>query len=199
MTDAVYNGATTERVKQCPNCECQFEDWILHTILDESSQDILRNNDENAEVWLSDLKEFEKYFHCKKCHKYWIDMDHLSFCPKCSARICYECWENVDGDCGCQCGTDELSSEAEARSVAVIRKCPRCRTPFVKNDDECNHVTCSVCQANICYFCGEYVEGDIYKIHFGDVTKGMCPVYSSRITLHDERANAAAARFKRKE
>jgi hypothetical protein len=65
----------------------------------------------------------------------------------------------------------------------------------VKEVDGCNHVTCSVCEADICYYCGEWFQGtSIYNEHFGE-GDGRCPMYSSYETLHDERAAEAAQKF----
>jgi hypothetical protein len=66
----------------------------------------------------------------------------------------------------------------------------------MKLDDECNHVTCTVCKADICYFCGEWFVGDsIYDEHFGEGDAGLCPMYSSYEELHDDRAMEAVEQF----
>jgi hypothetical protein len=193
ISKEIYEGATTERLKLCPNCQSYFDDEAIEAVLDENDRKLLQINDENAEIWSTDLGELESYFHCQACNRYWIDDIGTSLCPGCYTLTCSQCWKEV-GD-GCECNQDKSLSEAEVRSSAVIRKCPRCRTPFVKDENGCNHVTCSVCQAELCYFCGEHVKDDIYSTHFGDQSEGMCPMYTSSIELHDARADAAAARF----
>jgi hypothetical protein len=104
ILNEIYKGATTTRLKLCQNCEIQFDDDAIEAILDENDRELLRINDQNAEVW--------------------------SHCPECSVLTCSECWKEVDPGGGCQCDQDIPLSEAEVRSSAVVRSCPRCRTRF---------------------------------------------------------------------
>jgi hypothetical protein len=165
-------------------------------LLSEEAYKKLVRSAENEDVWAIKPQEGDQYYHCRDCDRYWIGEEAESQCPDCGRTICGGCWEDINGELGCRCSEEEAQSEAEVRSKVVIRKCPRCRTPFVKEQDGCNHVTCSVCEADICYYCGKWFQGhSIYDEHFGD-DEPRCPMYSSYETLHEERATEAAERFR---
>ncbi|KAF6745580.1 hypothetical protein DFP72DRAFT_759470, partial [Ephemerocybe angulata] len=44
----------------------------------------------------------------------------------------------------------------EAMTKALMRTCPRCSSPFIK-DDGCNKMTCPQCGATSCYVCREAI------------------------------------------
>lgn len=39
----------------------------------------------------------------------------------------------------------------EAMSSALIRKCPKCSEPYIKENDSCNKITCGSCRTMSCY------------------------------------------------
>jgi len=75
----------------------------------------------------------------------------------------------------------------EAMSAALIRKCNKCGTPFVK-DEGCNKMTCTRggCYNVQCYVCSKSCGYD----HFDDRNRGgkpgNCPLFESVQARHDQ-------------
>jgi TRIAD3 protein (E3 ubiquitin-protein ligase RNF216) len=68
----------------------------------------------------------------------------------------------------------------EAISEAKIRKCPKCKTPFVKTEG-CNKMTCR-CGVKICYICRKQVADYSHfcqKPHCDHKKCKLCTLYSN--------------------
>lgn len=71
----------------------------------------------------------------------------------------------------------------EAMAEAKIRKCPKCKTPFVKSDG-CNKMVCR-CGTKMCYICRQELKGVNPYAHFCQVphckhkTCNNCTLYSN--------------------
>lgn len=50
----------------------------------------------------------------------------------------------------------------EAMSLAAIRTCPKCTTPYIKSDG-CNMIHCSSCGAGSCFICRKLVGFDFFS------------------------------------
>jgi len=78
-----------------------------------------------------------------------------SDCAKESCRLCHEMshipqrCEEVEKDAA----TKKRTKLEEKRTEALVRKCYKCKKPYVKMSG-CNHITCS-CGAQMCYMCSE--------------------------------------------
>jgi hypothetical protein len=74
----------------------------------------------------------------------------------------------------------------EARSAAMIRKCNKCNTPFIK-EQGCNKMTCtrSGCGNVQCYVCSKSCAYD----HFDDPSRGgkagNCPLFDDQEVRHE--------------
>jgi hypothetical protein len=142
----------------------------------------LEMNDRSAACWTQSLHESESRFQCANCECVWIGMTKISPCPECGVKICAKCWEAVTDECH-KCG--EVVTLDEAQMTSGFRACPRCRLPFVKEENDCNHVVCPKCLAHICYHCGEMFTGeDIYKEHLGLT----CPLSSAFVEQEWDKA-----------
>ncbi|TFK18193.1 hypothetical protein FA15DRAFT_269541 [Coprinopsis marcescibilis] len=87
-----------------------------------------------------------------------------------------------------------------AMTKAVIRQCPRCSKPFIK-EGGCNKMKCSTCGTMSCYICRQIVENyDHFNRNSLDPTNredlGKCPLHDPQPLeqLHAEEANAAYER-----
>jgi transcription elongation factor Elf1 len=190
-----FEGATWGTARTCTQCGDVFELGNLKAILSDFTARQLEINTRAEDIWKADLGAGESYFNCPGCATYWIAEGAESECPDCGTRVCQRCWQSL-GEC--TCATD-VPCLAEAQSAAVIRRCPRCRTPFIKDDDNCNHVTCTRCGTEICYYCGSLYTGtDIYSEHFGEREDGKCPMYASQQELHEDRALKAEEEFQQR-
>ncbi|KAG0152379.1 hypothetical protein CROQUDRAFT_35413 [Cronartium quercuum f. sp. fusiforme G11] len=86
---------------------------------------------------------------------------------------------------------------AEAMTEALIRKCPKCRQPFVK-EIGCNKMRCMHCGTLSCYVCQQIVAG--YE-HFADAgpnlkgkkpdPKATCPLWDDTNQRHDKEIEVA--------
>lgn len=77
-------------------------------------------------------------------------------------------------------------------SAAMIRKCNKCGTPFVK-EEGCNKMTCTRngCRNIQCYVCSKSCDYN----HFNDPSRGgkvgNCPLFESVEQRHDEEVKKA--------
>ncbi|KAK4052367.1 hypothetical protein OIV83_002169 [Microbotryomycetes sp. JL201] len=71
----------------------------------------------------------------------------------------------------------------EAMSAALIRKCPQCSEPFVK-EDGCNKMRCPSCQTLSCYICRKIISGYDHFAQAG--TNARNPDLNSKCNLWDD-------------
>nr|XP_031857357.1 uncharacterized protein CI109_007221 [Kwoniella shandongensis]KAA5524429.1 hypothetical protein CI109_007221 [Kwoniella shandongensis] len=90
---------------------------------------------------------------------------------------------------------DKRHAVEDAMSEALIRKCPKCAKPFIK-DSGCNKIYCTKCGALSCYICRKAIAG--YD-HFdqtpgGGQAKvvGRCPLWDGSERRLDDEAILAA-------
>ncbi|KAK1972396.1 hypothetical protein LY78DRAFT_566061 [Colletotrichum sublineola] len=91
----------------------------------------------------------------------------------------------------------------EAMSAALIRKCNKCGTPFIK-ENGCNKMTCTAanCRNIQCYVCSKSCDN---YTHFNDVTRGgksgNCPLFDDNGDVsvrHKEEVKAAEDKARQK-
>ncbi|KAI1011238.1 hypothetical protein LB504_002469 [Fusarium proliferatum] len=122
-------------------------------------------------------------------------------CKITSCRLCnYEthipktCQEAAIGR-----GVDLRREVEEAMSRALIRKCNKCSTPFIK-EEGCNKMTCTRkgCGNVQCYVCSKSCDYN----HFNDESRGgkqgNCPLFESAEERHENEVNAAEKAAKQK-
>ena len=115
-------------------------------------------------------------------------------CEKISCRLCKleshipkSCEENAKDN-----GISIRRQIEEAMSAALIRKCNKCGTPFVK-EEGCNKMTCTRngCYNVQCYVCSKSCD---YK-HFNDASRGgkrgNCPLFESVEERHEDEVKKA--------
>ncbi|RYP48377.1 hypothetical protein DL768_005746 [Monosporascus sp. mg162] len=121
-------------------------------------------------------------------------------CRKVSCRLCRK-ETHIPKSCAEAAREEGLTARREieeAMSEALIRKCNKCRNPFVK-EDGCNKITCTRCRTIQCYICRETVKD--YS-HFNDTSRGgkngQCPLFDSTEQRHRDEVQRAeeAARQK---
>ncbi|KAK4126441.1 hypothetical protein N657DRAFT_543963, partial [Parathielavia appendiculata] len=124
--------------------------------------------------------------------------------PGCRLVSCRLCRQETHIPKSCSEASTERGLSArraieEAMSAALIRKCNKCGTPFIK-ENGCNKMTCSRpgCRNVQCYVCHRSCD---YS-HFDDSSrggkKGNCPLFESVEERHQNEVKAAeeAARQK---
>lgn len=89
----------------------------------------------------------------------------LFTCPACLVATCTCCHGSYDGlTCAETRDLDDRGQEAlqEAKLKLGIKDCPRCGT-MIEKSSGCNHLTCTVCKAHICWVCMKtFAIGKIY-------------------------------------
>ncbi|KAI1017413.1 hypothetical protein LB505_004911 [Fusarium chuoi] len=96
-------------------------------------------------------------------------------------------------------GVDLRREVEEAMSKALIRKCNKCSTPFIK-EEGCNKMTCTRkgCGNVQCYICSKSCDYN----HFNDESRGgkqgNCPLFESAEERHENEVNAAEKAAKQK-
>ncbi|KAI5706040.1 hypothetical protein M8J75_004310 [Diaphorina citri] len=106
-------------------------------------------------------------------------------CRKCQreSHIPFECGELEKTNDRCRKFVEDKLSEA------LIRECYKCHRKFVKENTGCNHITCPVCGAHMCYVCRQPLDPKRIYQHFvgqgGSDTK-KCPLFSNANLLHVE-------------
>lgn len=117
---------------------------------------------------------------CSHCGK-WneissIGTEYIYFtCIGCDEQTCLTCGNAYFEDHICPVEEykksleDHGNSQSEKLSKDLIRECPKCKTPFIKDDEGCNEVICPVCDSKICYQCGNIINDDDF--HY---THGVC-------------------------
>ncbi|KAF4445132.1 hypothetical protein F53441_10974 [Fusarium austroafricanum] len=122
-------------------------------------------------------------------------------CEITSCRLC-NCETHIPKTCkeaALERGVDARREVEEAMSEALIRKCNKCRTAFIKQDG-CNKMTCTTkgCGNVQCYVCSKSCDYD----HFDDSRrggkKGNCPLFEDVEERHEKEVNLAQQAAKKK-
>ena len=80
----------------------------------------------------------------------------------------------------------------EAMTEVIVRRCPDCRAPFVKETGFCNKFKCPFCNATLCYVCRQKVPRQGYThfcVHAYDSCNqscGKCPLWTTRDEQDDQ-------------
>ncbi|KAF5600642.1 RING finger (TRIAD), partial [Fusarium pseudoanthophilum] len=122
-------------------------------------------------------------------------------CKITSCRLCkYETHiPNTCQEAAIERGVDLRREVEEAMSKALIRKCNKCSTPFIK-EEGCNKMTCTRkgCGNVQCYVCSKSCDYN----HFNDESRGgkqgNCPLFESSEERHENEVNAAEKAAKQK-
>lgn len=109
------------------------------------------------------------YSQCPKCSHLFISnvnkkgVDDVS-CPECKHDFCRLCEKAPHDSKTCEEAKaaekenlDAHAKVAAAMNDAVIRNCPNCKKPFMK-DRGCNKMTCPCCGTISCYICRQRIK-----------------------------------------
>ncbi|KZL79394.1 ring finger protein [Colletotrichum incanum] len=122
-------------------------------------------------------------------------------CQKVSCRLCKE-ETHIPKTCeevARENGIGARHEIEEAMSAALIRKCNKCGTPFIK-EMGCNKMTCTAanCRNIQCYVCSKSCD---YS-HFNDVNRGgkqgNCPLFDNVDARHNAEVQAAEEKARKK-
>lgn len=128
-------------------------------------------------------KQNDNFHICPHCSKYGVivtnEYDSLLTCqhPACGKSWCVKCRQEHAVGKSCLKFTRAFTPESIASFIsfqmsnAVLHKCPRCFTSFMKEDegsngDGCNAMTCPKCHTHSCYLCNAKLPNQDYYRHF---------------------------------
>ncbi|KAL3420006.1 E3 ubiquitin-protein ligase RNF216-like protein 2 [Phlyctema vagabunda] len=176
-------------------CKAGFAQDQRTLFLDEKSCIALERNEQEAMLRMSGIENLASCPFCPYAAEYppvEINKEFQCMAPDCekvSCRLCKleshipkTCEENAKEN-----GLSIRRQIEEAMSAALIRKCNKCGTPFVK-EEGCNKMTCTRnhCFNVQCYICSKSCTYD----HFDDVRRGgkngNCPLFESVEQRHDD-------------
>lgn len=168
--------------------------------MDEKTKIALERNEQEANLRLAGIENLASCPFCPYAAEYpliEIDREFRCMAPECekvSCRLCKleshipkTCEENAK-----EAGLSIRRQVEEAMSAAMIRKCNKCGTPFIK-EEGCNKMRCTLagCGNTQCYVCSKSCD----YAHFNDETRGgktgNCPLFESAESRHSEEVNKA--------
>jgi TRIAD3 protein (E3 ubiquitin-protein ligase RNF216) len=84
---------------------------------------------------------------------------------------------------------------ADAMTAAVVRNCPCCKKPFVK-EEGCNKMKCPNCKTLSCYLCRQKISGYEHFCrtpHCDHSSCNKCILFTKSVHQDDNRARREAA------
>jgi TRIAD3 protein (E3 ubiquitin-protein ligase RNF216) len=167
--------------------------------LDEKTKVALERNEQEANLRLASIENLASCPFCPFAAEYppvEIDREFRCQAPDCKKVTCRLC--NLESHIPKSCkenaketGLSVRRRIEEAMSAALIRKCNKCGTPFIK-EEGCNKMRCTLkgCGNVQCYVCSKSCDYD----HFDDQGRGgtrNCPLFESVETRHDAEVSKA--------
>ncbi|CAE6518468.1 unnamed protein product [Rhizoctonia solani] len=153
-------------------CHAPFPDEQLQRVLSPKTLDLLQRIRQKKDIDDAGIRGLE---HCPFCDYAYIIADNgptfLCQNPSCMAVSCRKCRRVEHGGKSCEEVTQkEKSSQgehaiAEAMTMALVRDCPECKTPFMK-ESGCNKMNCPTCGTVSCYICRQRVSQISPYTHF---------------------------------
>lgn len=188
-------------------CSAQFSREQKQRFMDAKSFEALERIQQQAELRLAELKNLSTCPFCEFaaiCPPVSVDKEFRCYNPECERITCRLCKLDSHLPLTCQeskkeSGISERHVVEEARTLALLRTCPKCQVKILK-DDGCNKVVCT-CGGMLCDYCGKDISGVGY-VHFDGSTGKKCPTYDNfhiRRNKEVERAEAEAQEKVRRE
>ncbi|QSZ34586.1 hypothetical protein DSL72_006180 [Monilinia vaccinii-corymbosi] len=181
-------------------CEAGFSLEQRTQFLDESTIVALERNEAEAVLRMAGIENLASCPFCPYAAEYPPVEVNREFrcqapdCEKVSCRLC-KLESHIPKSCAEHAKENGLSVRRqieEAMSAAMIRKCNKCGTPFVK-EEGCNKMTCTRngCLNVQCYVCSKSCGYD----HFNDARRGgrqgNCPLFESVEERHNNEVKRA--------
>lgn len=184
-------------------CKAHFSRTERNRFLEPKLLSKLERSEQQAELKNAGLPNLASCPFCDFaaiCSPVEVDREFRCYNPDCGRVSCRLC--NLDTHIPLSCeefkkenGLSERHVLEEARSAALIRQCPRCKTATIK-EAGCNKVVCT-CGGTICDFCGKDITNEGYN-HFSDTVRGgrwlegkKCPTYDDSHMRNEKRIEEA--------
>ncbi|KAM0408178.1 hypothetical protein ACHAPZ_001662 [Fusarium culmorum] len=188
-------------------CNAGFSYKERQRFLPESLASALDRIEQDENVRLAELPDLAQCPFCSYAEEYppvAINKEFRCRKPECMVTSCRLCKlvTHVPKTCkeaAVERGLDKRRHVEEAMSEALIRKCNKCNTPFIK-DSGCNKMTCSKpnCRNVQCYVCHESCEYDHFDQPERGGKLGNCPLFEDSEVRHHEEVEEAEKNAKQK-
>ena len=179
-------------------CQAEFTRDQKHRFIDTKALELLERLQQQDDLRIAEVSNFEKCPFCDYgaiCPPVDADREFRCRMPECERVSCRLCKRDSHLPLTCkefkkEDGVAERHALEEAMTEALIRTCPKCKVPVLK-EDGCNKVTCSRCRCIHCDVCGKDISKDAYA-HFVDYgTRGGCQVHDDSNRRRREKVKAA--------
>ncbi|KAL8716594.1 MAG: hypothetical protein Q9225_006084 [Loekoesia sp. 1 TL-2023] len=173
-------------------CKESFSRQERERFLDTKTIEKLERLQQQTELREADLPNLETCPFCDFaaiCPPIEIDREFRCSNPECEKVSCRKCRNVTHTPLSCEefkkeNGVSERHQIEEARTQAVLRKCPKCKSAIFK-DGGCNKIMCS-CGGAVCDYCGKDITKEKY-LHFRDGPtstgipglRGKCPTHDN--------------------
>ena len=168
--------------------------------LDEKTKIALERNEQEANLRLAGIENLVSCPFCAfaaECPPVEIDREFRCQAPDCEKVSCrlYSLESHTPKNCEENAKETGLSVRRrieEAMSAALIRKCNKCGTPFIK-EEGCNRMRCTLqgCDNVQCYVCSKsYSYNHFFQGGWGGKGRN-CPLFESVETRHNAEVNKA--------
>lgn len=182
------------------SCEATFSHEQKMQFLDEKSWIALDRNEQEAVLRMAGIENLESCPFCPFAAEYPpVEEERLFRCqaPNCEMISCRLCKRESHIPKTCEESAKERGLSVrrqieEAMSAALIRKCNRCGTPFVK-EEGCNKMTCTRngCFNVQCYVCSKSCSYNHFDDRGRGGKSGNCPLFESVYERHDNEVKKA--------
>lgn len=182
-------------------CKASFSREQKQRFLDAKSLETLERIQQQAELRLAKLPNYSECPFCDFgaiCPPVDVDKEFRCDNPKCEKISCRLCKLESHLPLTCQeskkeNGISERHVIEEARTLALLRACPKCNVKILK-EDGCNKVVCT-CGGMLCDYCGKDIS-EVGYVHFDGgtgPTGKKCPTYDNfRVRRNKEVEKAEA-------
>lgn len=118
-----------------------------------------------------------------------VDWEFRCGNPECEKISCRRCDRETHAPKSCaeakaEQGLDERHAIEEARTAALIKKCPGCQRPVIK-DTGCNKLKCQ-CGKTICDYCGKDISHSQYDHFSSGAVQGFTEQVRKKCPLQDD-------------
>ncbi|KAK3352701.1 hypothetical protein B0T25DRAFT_454088 [Lasiosphaeria hispida] len=181
-------------------CDASFSHEQRSLFLDEKATQALDRIEQESVLRMAGIENLATCPFCPFAAEYPPVEENREFrClnPECAVVSCRHCRQETHVPKTCEEAAREVGHSArhaieEAMSQALIRRCNKCTTPFIK-EHGCNKMTCTRpgCRNIQCYVCSQSCE---YS-HFDDAGRGgkngNCPLFDSVEERHEAEVKEA--------
>ncbi|CAG8974924.1 hypothetical protein HYALB_00006711 [Hymenoscyphus albidus] len=180
------------------SCQAGFSNDQRLLFLDEHTLVALERTEQEAMLRMAGIENLASCPFCPFAAEYppvEINKEFKCQAPDCEKISCRQCKleTHIPKSCEESARENGLSIRRqieEARSAALIRKCNKCGTSFIK-EEGCNKMACTKCGNIQCYVCSKSCGYD----HFNDPHRGgkpgNCPLFEDVEARHDEEVGKA--------